>query len=194
MRRKAIFALAPLSIVAVVAALFVGNIKMFHFGATAPAANASSFPAGTRAQFAYLAAQNSNSCGLQPSTVKTYADAARIQGSCCSAMDWNHYQKQVHGLRAYRGIRVIPRDPYDIPASIAKKLFAYENSIDLTSAQKIVYSRAMSITPEKGPCCCKCWRWHAFKGLSQYLIVRKHFSAHQVANVISLVDGCGGKA
>jgi hypothetical protein len=24
--------------------------------------------------------------------------------------------------------------------------------------------------------------------------VRKHFSAHQVANVISLVDGCGGKA
>ena len=34
---------------------------------------------------------------------------------------------------------------------------------------------------------------HAFAGLSNYLIARKHFSAQEVASVIALVDGCGGK-
>jgi hypothetical protein len=51
----------------------------------------------------------------------------------------------------------------------------------------------MAITPEKGPCCRKCWRWYAFAGLSNNLIVRKHFSAQEVATVIHLVDECGGK-
>jgi hypothetical protein len=51
----------------------------------------------------------------------------------------------------------------------------------------------MQLTSEKGPCCCQCWRWHAFKGLAHYLIADKHYSSRRVANVIGLVDGCGGK-
>jgi hypothetical protein len=179
--------------VIVLGALLFGNVRLFHFGPSAPAAMASKYAPGTRAEFVYLAHQNSNSCGLQPSTVRTYVDTARIQGSCCNPMDWAHYQHQVRDLRAHRAIAQIPRDPYDIPASLAKRLFADESSIRLTPDQQAVYDRAMQIAPEKGPCCCKCWRWHAFKGLAQYLIVERHYSAHRVAKVISLVDGCGGK-
>jgi hypothetical protein len=166
---------------------------MFHLGAPAPAAMASKYPPGTKAEFDYLSRQNSNSCGLQPSTVTSYADTARIEGSCCTSMDWMHYQEQTRGLRVYRSMRQVPDDPYDISARLAKSLLAYETSIHLTSAQERVYKRAMSMTTEKGPCCCQCWRWHAFKGLAEHLIVDKHFTARQVASVIGLVDGCGGK-
>jgi hypothetical protein len=107
-------------------------------------------------------------------------------------MDWNHYQRQVMGLRAYHDIQQIPRDPYDIPAATAKELFNYDRSVHLSRRQQIIYERAMQLTSEKGPCCCKCWRWHAFEGLSRYLISQKHFTAHQVARVVSFVDGCGG--
>ena len=179
--------------VIVLAALLIGNVRLFHFGPSAPAAMASKYAPGTQAEFAYLSHQNSNSCGLQPSTVRSYADTVRIQGSCCNAMDWGHYQQQVLGLRAYRNLSIVPRDPYDISASLAKRLFTYESSVHLTRPQQAVYAHAMQIAPEKGPCCCKCWRWHAFKGLAQYLIVRKHFSAQRTATVIHLVDGCGGK-
>jgi len=154
---------------------------------------ASQYPPGTRAEFHYLSQQNSNSCGLQPSTVEGYDDTTRIQGSCCFGMEWSHYQNQTQGLRGYRALAQVPRDPYDIPGALAKQLFAYERSIHLTSAQQLVYQRALQIAPEKGPCCCACWRWHAFKGLAQYLIGREHYSARHVASVIGLVDGCGGK-
>jgi hypothetical protein len=179
--------------VAVVAGLFAGSVRMFHLGAPTSAVMASMYPPGTRAEFDRLSQQNSNSCGLQPSTVEGYADTARIQGSCCSAMEWSHYQNQTQGLRNYRALAQVPRDPYDIPGGLAKQLLAYERSIHLTSAQRLVYQRAVQIAPEKGPCCCPCWRWHAFKGLAQYLITREHYSARHVASVIGLVDGCGGK-
>jgi len=178
---------------AIVVALLMGNVRMFHFGPSAPAAMASKYSPGTRAEYNYLSQQNSNSCGLQPSTVRSYADTVRVQGSCCNPMDWTHYQQQIRGLQAYRALSEIPRDPYDIPASLAKQLFAYEDSIHLTRYQLAVYDKAMHITSEKGPCCCKCWRWHAFKGLAQDLIVHKHYTAQKVARVIGLVDGCGGK-
>jgi hypothetical protein len=107
-------------------------------------------------------------------------------------MDWNHYRRQVLGLRAYHDIQQMPHDPYDIPAAIAKELFNYDRSVHLSRQQQVNYDQAMHLTSEKGPCCCKCWRWHAFEGLSRYLIDQKHFTARQVARVVSLVDGCGG--
>jgi hypothetical protein len=197
MRTNRIFGLVLVGTVAAIGALLVGNVRIFHFGhfgAAAPAAVASRLVPGTRAAFAYLAKQTSNSCDLQPATVQSYPDRARIQGSCCSPMDWDHYRAQVRGLRMYSGMRQIPRDPYDISAALAKELFTDEASMHLTAAQQAVYNQAMSISPEKGPCCCKCWRWHALAGLSKYLIVRRHFGARQVASVVGLVDGCGGKA
>jgi hypothetical protein len=107
-------------------------------------------------------------------------------------MDWNHYRRQVLGLRVYGDIQQIPDDPYNIPAATAKDLFLYDRSVHLSRRQQIIYVQAMHLTSEKGPCCCKCWRWHAFEGLSRYLIDQKHFTARQVAQVVSLVDGCGG--
>jgi hypothetical protein len=189
-----IFSLAVATIVAVTGTLAMGNVRMFHFGAAAPSASASRLQPGTRAEFAYLAAQTSNNCSLQPATVGTYPDASRIQGSCCSPMDWGRYDEQVRGLQAYHDIPQVPKDPYDVSAALAKQLFTYEHGIHLTAAQQATYDQAMRMTPEKGPCCCKCWRWHAFKGLAGYLIVHRHFSAQRVASVIGLVDGCGGKA
>lgn len=190
---KAFWLLLATGVIAL-AALFLGNVRLFHFGPSAPAAMASKYAPGTRAEFAYLSHQNSNSCGLQPAAVQGYANTVRIQGSCCFPMDWVHYQQQIRDLRAYQDLAAVPRDPYDIPAGLAKRLFADESSIHLTRAQQSIYDRAMQITPEKGPCCCKCWRWHAFKGLAQYLIADRHYTARQVAKVIHLVDGCGGKS
>ncbi len=194
MKVGVVFAAALLGLTGLVGAMKLANVTMFDMGPSAPAAAASGFAPGTTAQFAYLAKQNSSTCGLDQSTVRSYADTARIQGSCCSDMDWGRYRGQVRDLRKYREIAQIPVDPYDIPAGLAKKLFGFEQSIKLTPAQQAVYKRAMHLAPEGAPCCCECWRWHAFAGLSKYLIVQKHFSAKQVANVVGLIDGCGGKA
>ncbi len=38
----------------------------------------------------------------------------RLQGSCCSAMDFHRYTEQVEGLKKYSHINKIPSDPYDI--------------------------------------------------------------------------------
>jgi hypothetical protein len=59
--------------------------------------------------------------------------------------------------------------------------------------QQATYDQAMSMSREKGPCCCHCWRWTAFRGMSKYLIVHASWSAPQVALLIDDVQGCGGK-
>ena len=149
MRTNRIFGLVLVGAVAAIGALLVGNVRIFHFGPAAPAVAASRLVPGTRAAFAYLAKQTSNSCGLQPATVQSYPDTARIQGSCCSAMDWHHYQAQVRGLRLYSGMRQIPKDPYDISA--ARRDLGYKPTItvaegiertlsDLTQLRAIVDS------------------------------------------------------
>jgi hypothetical protein len=50
----------------------------------------------------------------------------------------------------------------------------------------------MARTSERGPCCCRCWRWDAFEGLSRYLIADRHWAAGQLARLITDLDGCGG--
>ncbi len=50
----------------------------------------------------------------------------------------------------------------------------------------------MRQAPEKGPCCCHCWRWTAFQGLSSYLIAYRHWQAPPLAALIGNLDGCGG--
>jgi len=148
---------------------------------------------GTEAAFHYLAGQHSNFCSLTAGTVMSMPDSSRLQGACCSAMDMATYQAQVSSLPRYAD-GSIPIDPYDIPVPLAKRLINYDRSIHLNPTQQAVFDAAMTKTEDRAPCCCQCWRWHAFKGLAQYLIVSKQFSARQVASVISLVDGCGGKS
>jgi hypothetical protein len=147
---------------------------------------------GTSARFSYLASQRTNSCGLRAERALAYASNGRLQGSCCFPMDAESYREQVRGLRKYSRILEIPRDPYDISVALAKRLLGYQKSIDLSAPQRRTYKRAMRMTRQKAPCCCPCWRWDAFDGMSRYLIARRNWGAEELARVIDLVEGCGG--
>jgi len=119
-------------------------------------------------------------------------DDARIQGSCCSRMDLHKYQEQVESLQKYADIPQIPEDPYDVPVSLAKQLFEYQQTIQLTADQQAVYDEAAKLSEEGGPCCCRCWRWTAFEGQAKYLITELDWSAEQIAELWDFEDGCGG--
>ena len=146
----------------------------------------------TTRTFAFLARQTSNSCGLEPTALATMPDRMRLQGSCCFPMNRAAYRGQVRGLRAYSNISAIPQDPYDVPISLAKRLLDYDQTIRLNPAGARTYARAMRMSSTKGPCCCGCWRWYAFRGLSKYLIADLAWRPAAVAAVIDLVEGCGG--
>ncbi len=109
-------------------------------------------------------------------------------------MDEAAYNAQVGSLTKYAAIPQIPDDPYDIPVSLAQELVGYHDGIALTGSQQVTYDAAMRMSPEMGPCCCHCWRWTAFQGMSDYLIARRGWHARPLAYLIGLVDGCGGKA
>ena len=121
-------------------------------------------------------------------------DSARIQGACCSAMDFQSYQHQVEELKKYADVPQIPSDPYDVPVSLAKQLFEYDKTIQLTPDQQTIYDQATQMADEHGPCCCHCWRWIAFEGQAKYLISQQNWSAKEIAAVWDLEDGCGGPA
>jgi hypothetical protein len=147
---------------------------------------------GSTAKFAFLARQTSNSCGLQPSAIAGISSRMRLQGSCCFPMNNAAYKSQVRRLRAYAGISEIPRDPYDVPVSQAKRLLAYDRAITLSPAQAQTYSHAMRMSRLKGPCCCHCWRWYALRGLSKHLIADRRWRAARIAALTELLEGCGG--
>lgn len=190
--------LIVLGLFAAYAILASGDYAAFTFGRGAindselASTNQEDFIAGSQEKFELLSSQRSSSCSLKLDAVMTYSDDARIQGSCCSAMDFHKYQEQVTALTNFADISQIPTDPYDIPVSLAKELFGYKKSINLSDAQQAIYDGAMSMSDEGGPCCCKCWRWDAFEGLAKYLITQHNFTSAQVAEVWDFVDGCGG--
>lgn len=194
MKRAGIYTVA-LTAVGGLLALFAGGFSAFDFDrASGPPVDPAyaSAPAGSPEKFAYLAQQQSNSCDLQPETVLGYADSKRLQGSCCSPMDMEQYQHQVEELQQYWSVDQIPRDPYNIPASQAKQLLGYRQELDLTAAEQGIYDEAMQLSREKGPCCCQCWRWYAFEGMSKYLIQEQDWDAPDLGRLIESVDGCGG--
>jgi hypothetical protein len=170
-----------------------GHTKATTAGTARPATSDPVSVAGTPATFSYLAAQRTNRCGLTPAELEGYPKAQRLQGSCCNPMDLSTYEWQVKVLRRYASIQQIPRDPYDVPVSLARRLLQYDHAIRLPTRQQATYDQAMHMSREKGPCCCHCWRWTAFRGMSKYLIARAHWTASRVALLIDDVEGCGGK-
>ncbi len=144
------------------------------------------------AKFALLSKANSNSCGGTFNYVDSMPGDARIQGSCCSRMDFHRYSEQIDGLKKYSDYEIIPKDSYDVPVSVAQEMLDYQKNIVLTEEQQEVYDEAMEISHEGGPCCCKCWHWYAYEGLAKYLIVEEDFTAEQIAEVWDLSDACGG--
>ena len=186
-------ALALLALAAVAASLALargGNEKpQAHARATAQRQTASR---DLVARFAVLSRAHSNRCGMPASALNAMPPGSRLQGSCCFPMDYRSYVNQVRELsRRYPSVDVVPKDPYDIPVSLAKRLISYQ-SITLTPEQQKTYKRAVPLSSTKGPCCCPCWRWTAFGGQAKYLIARRHYSAKQIAEVWSLEEGCGG--
>lgn len=151
-------------------------------------------PAGDALQvrFAYLSTHGNSSCSQAfMASIASMAAGARLQGSCCSPMVLQRYIQQVEGLKQFADVREISPDPYDIDAGLATKMIA-AYSIALTPAQQAAYDYAMQHSEEKGPCCCKCWRWHAYGGLAKLLIRDHGFTGPQVTEVWNLSNGCGG--
>lgn len=145
------------------------------------------------AKFDYLSKNGNSSCSQSfQGSIPAMADNARLQGSCCSQMSMHRYQEQVEGLKKYKDILDIPSDPYDIEAGLAKKLLSYYD-LQLTPEEQKEYDYAMQNSDEKGPCCCKCWRWYVYGGLGKLLIKEQGFTGQQVTEVWNLSDGCGGE-
>lgn len=144
------------------------------------------------AKFDMLSKSGNSSCSATfMQSIDGMSDSARLQGSCCSPMDIHRYIEQVTGLQKYKNIPEIPSDPYDIDASLAKKLKA-NYDVQLTADEQTAYDYAMANSMEKGPCCCKCWRWYVYGGLGKLLIQKYHFTGEQVTEIWNLSDGCGG--
>ncbi len=174
------------------------GFKVFDYNPAQPSASSnatstSNMVAGSPEKFQHLATQGSNFCGLQQGTVMSYSDSTRIQGACCNPIDMTTYEAQVTALQAFSDIAVIPPDPYDVSAALAKQLLGYDRSTKLTAGEQAVFDQAMALTPDKAPCCCKCWRWYAHEGLAKYLIHTRHWDAQKAGKVVTLVSGCGGQ-
>ena len=135
---------------------------------------------------------NSNCSQAFLESIPSLPDSVRLQGSCCGPMNLHRYREQITGLKHYAAIAEIPPDPYDIDAALAKRLLpAY--AIELKPEQQQAYDQAMALSSEKGPCCCECWRWHAYGGLGKLLIRDRGFDGAKLARVWDLSDGCGGE-
>lgn len=144
------------------------------------------------ARFAYLSAHGNSNCSQAfMDSIASMPPMKRLQGSCCNPMVLQRYIRQVEGLRKYAKVKEIPPDPYDIQAGLAKTMLAAYR-VKLTGAQQAAYTYAMRHSEEKGPCCCKCWRWHAYGGLAKLLIRDHGFTGLQVTEVWNLSNGCGG--
>ncbi len=145
------------------------------------------------ARFDYLSRNGNSFCSNSyRDSIASMPDNARLQGSCCSAMSMHRYTEQVKGLEKYKQFPEIPSDPYDIEAGLAKKLSSYYDTIQLSAEEQKEYDYAMQNSKEKGPCCCKCWRWNVYGGLGKYLIKNRNFTGQQVTEIWNLSDGCGG--
>ncbi len=145
-------------------------------------------------QFEHLSNNGNSNCSAAfMSSIANMPIAARLQGSCCSPMNLEHYARQLEGLKTWSAVAEIPPDPYDIPAGLAQPALA-SYDMTLSAEEQKAYDDAMAHSEEKGPCCCKCWRWHVYGGLAKLLIHQRGFTGEQVTELWDLSDGCGGGA
>lgn len=140
----------------------------------------------------YLSQNGNSSCSNSfKDLIQSLPAKERIKGSCCSPMNFHRYTEQVERLKKYSRIPEIPQDPYDIEAGLAKKLIRYYD-LKLKSEEQQTYDYAMTSSHEKGPCCCRCWRWYVYGGLGKFLIKNYGINGEQLTEIWNLSDGCGG--
>lgn len=179
-----------LSIAVVVALFLIGGA--YYFGSSPKAPSSIFADEAMAAKFDILSKSGNSTCSATfTDSIDVMPDTGRLQGSCCSPMDPHRYKEQVTGLVKFRDIPEVPSDPYDVDAALAKQLKAYYE-VELTPDEQQEYDYAMQNSNEKGPCCCKCWRWYVYGGLGKLLIQKYGFSGEQVTEVWNLSDGCGG--
>lgn len=179
-----------LQISIVVAVILIGGA--YYFGTKPEGTSVFTPDKALAAKFDELSKSGNSSCsGSFKDSIDTMPEGSRLKGSCCSPMDIHRYTEQVTGLEKYRDIPEIPSDPYDIDGGLAKTLKEYYD-VELTAEQQKAYDHAMANSDEKGPCCCKCWRWYVYGGLGKLLIQKYNFTGEQVTEVWNLSDGCGG--
>lgn len=183
---------------AAAASLYFSQLKpAFNFKESNNTENSHPVNEALAAKFDYLSKNGNSSCSASFKTsIPSMPDDARLQGSCCSPMSEHRYSEQVEGLKKFKSVAgqnidKIPDDPYDIEAGLVKELISYYD-MELAPEEQKAYEYAMQNSNEKGPCCCKCWRWYFYGGLGKYLIKNHGFTGEQVTEVWNLSDGCGG--
>ena len=180
-----------------IAVFVIGGAVLLARSPQLPAQNVVHVNEALAAKFDDLSKNGNSSCSARfQDSIAKMQSTARLKGSCCSPMTMHRYGEQVEGLKKYKAVfgqnmAEIPDDPYDIEAGLAKRLVSYYD-IKLTPEEQQAYDYAMLNSNEKGPCCCKCWRWHVYGGLGKYLIKNKGFTGKQLAQLWDLSDGCGG--
>ena len=190
MNKQTIFAI-------VIAVALVGGVLFLGDALQQPKQDISHINTALAVEFEELSQNGNSSCsGGFKDSIATMSDGARLKGSCCSPMSIHRYTEQVEGLQKFKSepsqnIAEIPDDPYDIEVGLARQLISYYN-LELTPEEQQAYDYAMLNSSEKGPCCCKCWRWYVYGGLGKYLIQNHGFTGEQVTEVWNLSDGCGG--
>jgi len=177
---------------AIISVAILVGASMFSYLLINPKSNPLGVDSALAAKFEMLSKNGNSACsGTFKDSIATMDDNTRLQGSCCSPMNIHRYTEQVNGLRKYESIPEIPSDPYDIEAGLAKELQSYYDA-ELTSEEQAAYDYSMANSNEKGPCCCKCWRWYVYGGLGKLLIQKYNFTGEQVTEIWNLSDGCGG--
>src|SRR5262249_18020368 len=143
-------------------------------------------------RFDFLSKNGNSNCTPDfLNSIATMPAVARLHGSCCSPMELERSNKPLEGLGEYSARAEIPADPYDTPAGNAEKVMPYYELARKPDEQR-AYQYAMDNSEEKGPCCCRCWRWKMYGGLAKYLIRERRFTGEQVTEVWNLSNGCGG--
>ena len=190
MNKQTIFAIA-------IAVLLIGGVFFLGRSPEQPEQSNSFANTALAAKFEELSQNGNSSCsGGFKESILAMSDGARLKGSCCSPMSIHRYTEQVEGLQNFKSvssqnIAEIPDDPYDIEAGLVKELMSYYD-MELTSDEQKAYEYAVQNSSEKGPCCCKCWRWYVYGGLAKFLIQNHGFTGEQITEVWNLSDGCGG--
>lgn len=190
MNKQAIFALT-------IAAALVGGVIFLGRTPRQSEQDAHTGNTALAAQFNKLSQNGNSSCsGGFKNSIAAMPDDARLMGSCCSPMSIHRYTEQIEGLQKFKlkpsqNIAEIPDDPYNVEARLAKQLLSYYD-LELTGNEQQAYDYAMLNSNEKGPCCCKCWRWYVYGGLGKYLIKNHAFTGEQLTELWNLSDGCGG--
>ena len=116
-------------------------------------------------KFVFLSANGNSSCSQAfLASIPGMTEVQRLQGSCCSPMAMGDYREQIEALERFKTIELIPPDPYDIAASLAKKLLEYGKTITASANEQAILNKAVAASEEGDYCCCPCWRWSVYEG------------------------------